>query len=89
MEANLASEASRLLKAVITPDTTSTYSTGLNLLEHFRMNGNISNIWRLPPDHIVNFIAHLPINGFAEPTAGNYIAAIWYQYKIKGYLHNK
>lgn len=89
LEANLAGEVSRFLKAVISPDTTSAYSTGLNVLEPFWINGNISNTLPPPPDQSVNFKAHLSINGYAEPTAGNNIAAIWYHYKINGYLHNK
>ncbi|XP_052720177.1 uncharacterized protein LOC128191871 [Crassostrea angulata] len=86
-EANLAGEASRLLRAAISPNTTSAYSTGLNAFEHFRIKANISNIWPPPQDHIVNFIAHLSLNGYAESTARNYIAAIGYQCKINGYLN--
>lgn len=35
----------------------------------------------------MNFIAHLSLNGYAESTARNYIAAIGYQCKINGYLN--
>lgn len=42
-------------------------------------------IWPPPVEQIVNFIAYLSLNGYAESTARAYVGAIGYECKINGF----
>lgn len=67
--ATLSNEVSRLLRAALSSNTSAAYSTGVIAFENFRAKTNVPITWPPPIDHIVDFIAYLSINGYAESTA--------------------
>ena len=65
-------------------NTMATYRTGLSAFNKFRDESKTAILWPPPVEQIVNFIAYLSFQGYAESTARAYVASIGYECKIRG-----
>ena len=61
-----------------------TYKTAVDSINKFRHNYSLSNLWPIPLDEIINFIAFLSYTGLSSSTICTYISGISYAHKIQG-----
>lgn len=85
---HLEQEASRLLYRSLAPNTHQSYNTALAKFNQFRAQYDLAQIWPVPTNQLVHFIAYLSINNLSYRTICLYISAMSYHHKILGALDN-
>ncbi|XP_071099006.1 integrase/recombinase xerD homolog, partial [Haliotis cracherodii] len=82
--ADLRQEAGRLLQQSLSTNTWATYQTGINALHQFRSAHQLQEVWPVPLDQVVNFIAYLSVTHHSPNTVKTYIAALSSHHKFHG-----
>ncbi|XP_046553789.1 uncharacterized protein LOC124263243 isoform X2 [Haliotis rubra] len=83
--ADLDQEAQRLLQQSLSSNTWATYETVINTLHTFRAAHNLDQVWPVPIDHMVHFIAYMSLRQFSF--VKTYISALSTYHKLKGIAH--
>ena len=81
-KATIAGEIDRLLHASLSVNTSQAYAVGIQAFNHFRSLQGLSTTWPPPDNHLVQFIAHLSIQGYKQSTAKAYISTISFYCKL-------
>jgi hypothetical protein len=63
-------------------NTSQAYAVGIQAFNHFRSLQGLPTTWPPPDNHLVQFIAHLSIQGYKQSTAKAYISAISFYCKL-------
>ena len=85
---NLKNEANKLIKGSLSANTNKAYTGALSNFIKFLSHYGIVQIFRVPIDHLLYFIAHLSTASIAYRTSILYISALSYIYKIRGVKDN-
>lgn len=80
----LASETDNLINHSFAASTWKTYKTAVDSLHIFRNKYNTPDIWPVPLDHLMNFVAYLSCKGLSSSTASTYISGIGHAHRIRG-----
>ena len=85
---HLRSEANKLIQGSLSANTNKAYTGALSNFKNFLSHYGIVQIFPVPIDHLLHFIAHLSIAGTAYRTAILYNSALSYIHKIRGIQDN-
>ena len=81
----LVKTAELLISEGIAKNTQKAYSRGLRSLQEFRRQYNLPDVWPVPLNHVIWYIAFHHIKGSAFSTITNYLSAISYFHKIANF----
>ena len=81
---DLDQEAQRLLQRSLTNNTWATYETAIKALQSFRATHKLAQVWPVPIDHIIHFIADMSLRQCSVNTVRTYVSAISTCHKLKG-----
>ena len=65
------------------PQTWRTYKNAEIHFSNFRKELKLKDIWPVPHEHLINYIAFLSVNGSSASTVSTYVSAISYFHKIR------
>ena len=68
--------------------TWKTYKTAVESFHQFRISYNFSQVWPVPIDQLVHFVAYMSCKGFAASTVSTYISALSHAHKISSLPDN-
>lgn len=77
--------ASQLVKRGISKNTRNSYDTALQKLGTFRLKYCLQDIWPIPVQDLLNFIAYLSSENLSPSTVTSYLSGISYFHKINGF----
>jgi hypothetical protein len=81
-------ETDRLLKSALASSTQASYQAALNKFNKFLTNYKIPQIFPIPVDQLLNFIAFLSLEGASFRTVALYMNGLSYLHKIRGLFDN-
>ncbi|XP_069104712.1 integrase/recombinase xerD homolog isoform X1 [Argopecten irradians] len=82
---NLQLEIETLIQGSLSNNTKQAYSTGLSSFKKFRELYRLSEMWPVPINHLLQYVAYLSISGASPSTTQTYLSGISYHHKIKGW----
>ncbi|XP_069128859.1 integrase/recombinase xerD homolog [Argopecten irradians] len=77
-------EANRLLQNAMANSTWKTYNSALQCFQTFRSSYNMSSIWPVPSDHLVQFISYMSLQGYSASTISTYMSGISHEHNLRG-----
>ena len=77
-------EINLLIQSSMAPRTWKTYHAAVESLNQFRQLYNIHNVWPVPVNDLMQFIAFLSYSGRSPSTITTYIAGLSHTHKING-----